>query len=353
MKICFFGSFERNYSKNVVLLKGLNNLGIEVVFCHHPNYFTFSHYPSLLYQFIKKGMKTDVIYVAFYGPYDVWFAYIIGKLFNKIVVYDPLVSIYNTRIEDRKYFSPDSWRAKFYIWFDYMTVVLSDLVVMDTMTHYKYWNRMFGLKKNKTLLVRVGADETVLIPKKIKPGKKLKLLFYGSYQPSQGALNIIQTAKILKNENLDWILIGNGQQREEVQQFAIDNKLTQVKFLDFMSFQELSNYINKADIVFGALGTTIKTNMVIHNKIFQGIAMGKVVVTADTDAVKEIAVDNKNIILVKSDPKIISQRIKRLINDRKKIDKISQEARQVFLDNFTTTKVAQSLIDQLSKYLKK
>ncbi len=350
MKICFFGSFDKNYSKNVVLLKGLTQKNVQVIHCYHPNYFTLAHYPSLLWQFLTKALETDIIYVAVFGHYDVLFAFILGKIFRKIVIFDPLISIYNTRVEDRKYFTPESFRAKFYIWFDSMNVALSDLVVMDTWTHFEYWHKNFGLKKSKTILVRVGADETVLIPKPTKNNKKIRLLFYGSYQPSQGALNIIETANLLRDEGWDWTFIGNGQQREEVQNYAKKHNLEKVKFIDSMSFEKLSSYINNSDIVFGALGTTIKTNMVIHNKIFQGLAMGKVVVTSDTDAVKEIIRDNKEAILVKADPKYINKRIKELIKNKQKIDQISNNARELFLNNFTSIKIAESLILGLKRH---
>jgi glycosyltransferase involved in cell wall biosynthesis len=353
MKICFFGSYDRTYPKNVVLLNGFKKLNLQIIHCHHPQYFTLTHYPSLFWQFIKKGRKADLIFVAFFGHYDVWFAWVLGKLFQKKVVFDPLISIYNTRVEDRKYFKEGSLRANFYRLFDWVNLMLSDRVFIDTEEHFKYYNKMFGLSKSKTDIVRVGADEQVLVPSKIKLNKKVKkILFYGSYQPSQGVYLIIQVANYLKNKNIDWIFIGNGQDRAKVENYAKKNKLKKVSFLDPMPFTKLVIYIDTSDIVFGIFGDTIKSNMVIHNKIFQGIAMEKVVITQDTKVVREILTNEVSVILLTPDPKKIGDKITELITHRGEMIKIAKEARRVFLKSFTSTQVAKQAIDGFNKTLR-
>jgi hypothetical protein len=61
-----------------------------------------------------------------------------------------------------------------------------------------------------------------------------------------------------------------------------------------MPFKDLIKYINKADIVFGAFGKTSKARMVLHNKIYQAMVMGKTVITQDTPAVRKIAENDKS-----------------------------------------------------------
>lgn len=351
MTICFFGSYERNYSKNVILLKGLKKKKIKVVHCHHPNYFTLSHYPSLFWQFLNKARDADIIFVAFFGHYDVWFAWILGKIFKKKVIFDPLVSIYNTRVEDRQYFKKNSLRAKFYILFDRLNVHLAELVLLDTYEHFKYFQKMFGLSERKTAIVRVGADEEMLVPVKKHANQPTRALFYGSYQPSQGALRIIQSANLLKKEDIAWIFIGNGQQRALVENYAKIKHLKKTTFLETMPFQELVKYIINADIIFGVFGNTIKSKMVIHNKIYQGTALGKVVITQDTKAVREIFTDKKNIILTQPNKKSISEGIIKLLNNKKEIQRIGRGARQLFLKQLTSKQITDELVAKFKKLM--
>lgn len=344
MKICFFGSYDRNYSKNTILIKGLAKKNVEVVHCFHPNYCTLFHYPSLFWQFIKNGRDCDLIFVAFYGHYDVWFAWIISKLFGKKVVFDPLVSIYNTRVEDRKYFPEGSLRAKLYFLFDKINCLLVDRVLIDSFEHLKYYQRKLGVLRKKLSVVRLGADEEVVSPKRQGINKNIKILWYGSYQPSQGALEIVKTAMVLEKESLEWILIGDGQQRGEVERFAKQEKLDKVKFLPFMPFEELISNIDKSDIVFGVFGNTIKTRMVIHNKIYHAIAMGKTLLTQNTPAVREILKDGENVLLVEPNTEDISRMLKSLLRNPKKIQIIGRNARQIFLKKFTSKQITKRLL---------
>ena len=36
MKVCYWGTFEREYPRNAVLIAGLRQNGVEVVECHYP-----------------------------------------------------------------------------------------------------------------------------------------------------------------------------------------------------------------------------------------------------------------------------------------------------------------------------
>lgn len=339
MKICYFGSYDKNYSKNVVLLKGLRKNGIRIAHCHHPHFFPLSHCPSLFWQFLKRGRDCDIIFVAFFGHYDVWFAWILAKIFRKKLVFDPLISIYNTRVEDRKYFKPKSLRAKFYKVFDCINVHLADHVFMDSYAQLNYFHKRFGLRKEKSTVIRLGADESVLKPTKRQLGKNLLVIFFGSYQPSQDAKKIIEAAEILKTKNTDWLFIGDGQDRPQVENYAKKKKLAKVKFLNFMPFGDLIKYIDRADIVFGAFGRTSKAKIVLHNKIYQAMAMGKTLITQDTPAVREIVEDDNTAFLVQPSAKAIAAKILELEGNRNKILEVGRNARRKFISNFSSYEI--------------
>lgn len=352
MKVCFFGSFNPDYSRNIVLTKGLKKIRVPFEICTHPNYFSLNHYTSLFKQFLKKARDCDIIFVGIFGHYDVIYAWLLAKLFKKKLIFDPLISIYNTRIEDRKYFPRKSFRAILYKMMDRVNIYLSDRVIIDTNAHFEYFHKNFGLKEKKMSIVRVGADESTLLPRKIsKKNKKFSVLFYGSYQPSQGSLKIVQAAKILRDNEIEWILIGDGQDRPKVENYVEREKLEKVSFLPFMKFDKLVKYINRADVLLGIFGNTIKSNMVVHNKIYQAIAMGKVLITQDTPAVREVLKNDYDAILITPDPKVMAEAIISLIKTPALISRISKSARKTFLNNFTTTSIGIQAREAFSKVI--
>ncbi len=347
MRICFFGSYERNYSKNVVLLNGLKQNKVTVIHCYHPNYFNLFHYPSLFWQYIGKARSCDIIYVAFFGHYDVWFGWLIAKIFNKKLVFDPLISIYNTRVEDRHYFKKSSFRAKFYILFERLNCLLVDLVIMDAYEHYKYWNRMFGLKKEKTFVLPLGADENILKPTRHRRNSKLMILWFGSYQPSQGVIKIVQAARNLRKKNVEFFMVGNGIDRNKAENYCKKNDLRNVYFLNTIPFIELVKLIDKADIILGVFGNTVKTRMVIHNKIYQAMAMKKILITQKSPVASEILTDGVNAFLVEPTPEGISNRILEVTKNLSKYQKIAMQARRDYINKYTSKKISKLLIENI------
>ena len=57
------------------------------------------------------------------------------------------------------------------------------------------------------------------------------------------------------------------------------------------SYQGLAQAINQADICLGIFGNNLKAQLVIPNKIYEAIACGKLVVTANQPAIDEIFQD--------------------------------------------------------------
>src|SRR3989344_6577531 len=100
MNICFFGSYDPNYSRNSILINGLNQDDVKVFQCRSTYGSVFLRYPDLIRKYWKIRNEINVIYVAFVGQLNMPLAWILARLTGKKLVFDMFYSMYDTYVYD-------------------------------------------------------------------------------------------------------------------------------------------------------------------------------------------------------------------------------------------------------------
>lgn len=342
MKICYFGSFDPDYTRNKIIIKGLEQNSCLVSICNDRSG-EIKNYFRLAKEFIKAHRSYEVIMVGVLGHYDLPIAWVLAKIFRKKLIFDAFISLYDTYVFDRQTTPKFSLQAtKFYFW-DYLSCHLADLIFLDTQQHAKYFIHQFHLKKEKVKVVYIGADNTILRPQSNQKNKKFIVEFHGSFQPLQGVEYIIQAASLLKNEKkIKFILIGEGQTKAEIVRQTQRLKLKNVKFLPRQTIDQIATQINKSALCLGIFGQTPKAKRVIPNKLYEAIALKKAVITGKNQAVKEIFTDGKDVILVAGDsPQELANSLIALQANPQRLDQIANAAYNLFLRKLTVEKVGQ------------
>ena len=370
MKVCFLGTYEKNYPSNRIIIKGLKKNGIDIVECHislwekyrnkHGNFLKlFSMfklaaglgfaYTRLCFMFFSKCRNVDVIIVGYIGQLDIFFlkALLLFKKNKPKILFVPLVSLYDTAIADRGLSGRNNLFAKILFYIDKFSFKMADLVVFDTNEHINYISNLFSLDKSKFERVWVGADEDAFYPqcsptdkgKNYPPpdkgglgGVKFTVLFIGKYIPLHGLEYIIKAAKLLESEkDIKFRIIGSGQLDEEIMDLRKKLDIKNIDFIEWVEYNELVNEINKADVILGIFGGTNKSLRVIPNKVFQAVACKKAVVTGDSLAIKELFINRKNILLCENrDVESLKKAILELRDDDRLRDKIAEGGYEVF-----------------------
>src|SRR5690606_28996382 len=106
--------------------------------------------------------------------------------------------------------------------------------------------------------------------------------------PLHGVETIIEAARLLRNEPIEWQLIGRGQEAEHIRQMLAEDPLPRVQWAGWVAYEELKYSLAGADLCLGIFGTSIKASSVIPNKVFQMIAAGRPIVTRDSPAIREL-----------------------------------------------------------------
>ncbi len=289
MKICFFGIFNPAYSRNSVLIHGLEENGCEVVLCRvdpkiHKG---LAKYSSLIRQFRKiKNEKFDHVIVAFPGHSVVWLACLLFG--RKKVIFDPFVSLYNSEVEDRRKVRSFSLRALYYWFLDWYSLHLPSTLLIDTETHLDFMRKKFFVRKDKWVVVYVGSDDRIVYPMpKITESEKIVVSFHGTSIPLQGIPIIIEAARLLENEkNIEFHFYG-----------IMGAPTVNTKFFGRYEFQDLREILREVDIVLGIFGTSEKTGNVIPNKVYEGLAAKKAIITSSSKAISEIFINQEHMLL--------------------------------------------------------
>lgn len=362
MRVCFFGGYNPGYVRNVIIKEGLIKNGVEVVECHTKSKFKFwLRYPILFFQHLKFfPIKYDFIFVPAFRHKDVPLAKLLGLLTNKPVVFDPLVSRYETKVLDQKKVAPYSMQARHNFRIDKFSFKLADIVLADTFAHADYYAREFGIDRSKFSRVPIGVPDELFYLFKARDGKENRkgnnflVQFYGSYLPLQGIEHIVRAARIVetKDRAIRFELIGSGQTFPMIKKLVEELGLKNIVLRDWVPFSELPEVVSRAHICLGIFGNTGKALRVVPNKVFQCLSLKKPVITGRTPAILEFFVDRENIFFCEeANADSLAKAIILLKDNEKLRKKIAENGYKLIQENFTSELIGKQVKEILSKTL--
>jgi len=336
--ILFFGIFDPGYSRNRVLIRGFEENGYDISLCRvdPKKHSGIKKYIKLFKEYRKIRRTTfDYVVVAFPGHTVMWLAYL---LFGRKVIFDVFISLYNSEIEDRKKSRMFSTRAVYYWSIDWFSMRLAYKLLIDTYAHRDFLSKKFGIYREKFIVVYVGSDDSVVHPLKKDRGEKLIVHFHGTGTPMQGVPYILRAAELLrKNKDIEFRMYG-------ISGFDTEN----VHFFGRFPYEDMSSKLSEADVVLGIFGNTKKAQLVIPNKVFEGLAARKPVITAKTVAVLEIAHEDTEVILCEeANSKALAENIVKLLYRKDIMDTVAQAGHEMYKVNLTPDVLVKNLVQCL------
>jgi len=323
LRVLAWGTYDLSKPRVRILLRSLREVGTEVTECHADVWGQtidksqvkgwmdrlqfllrwLLAYPRLLWCWFRKPTP-DVVVVGYLGQIDVLILWPFAKLRRTPIVWDAFLSLYNTVIEDRKMFSPKHPVAWALYALEWLACRAADRVVLDTRAHAHYFVERFKIPVEKTDSVFVGAedDKFQALERSRDPQQPFTVLFYGQFIPLHGIPTIIKAARLLKHEEIRWVLIGKGQEEALVRSMLDEEPLDQLEWIPWVNYEELINWIGRADVCLGIFDDGEKASRVIPNKVFQVLSAGKPLITRDSSAIRELLEeDEKSVWLVSPD----------------------------------------------------
>ncbi len=338
-RICFFGRYNAEYPRINVLKGGFIENGASVVECK-TELRGIKKYLDLIKKHRILLNQYDILLVPFSGWYYVFLAKFLTK---KPIIFDALVSIYDSMVFDRRIVKQNSIKAKYFWLVDWLACKLADNIILDTNEHIKYFIKEFGVDEKKIIKVPLSAMHTDETYSKIKPDKFI-VHHHGYLVPLQGVEYILEAANILRNHtDIHFNIIGS-QTKKKYSSIHFNN----VSFIDDIQYVKLLEYISIADICLGIFGNTNKARRVISFKIFEYISMKKPVITSDTLAVRELFNGNNLKLIQDSNPRLIAEAILLLKNNTVLCDRMSSSSYKIFKQELSPKILSKRILDVCS-----
>lgn len=333
MTICYFGDYNPEYARTKVILKGLSLENVKVIHCNVRGTKGW----ELLWQLYKTHQALREPYdVLFVGVGDSRIVPLLARLIARAkVVWEPLFSIYDNFVFDRKLTSPHSPKALWYWLIDWLDCRAAHLIVLDTKTNAEYFHYEFNVPMKKLGWIYIGADDDVFKEKE-RPANVgiFEVEFHGKYIPVQGAEVIVRGAKLLEEQKtlVHFTMIGSGQDRKRVEALAQELGVTSMTFLPFLTQQEITEYVARANVCIGLIGDVPRVKRAIPNKLYEAAAMSRVSINADTPALRELFTPGENVVAIpQGDHEALARAITELLRDPQKADVMGRKAKEVYL----------------------
>lgn len=338
MKILFAGQFDPGYNRTKVIMDGLAyGDKIEVL------QYNFNIQSKWNWSKLASACKdADVIFLPSFTHLDVP---LIKTLSRKPLIFDPLISRYLTKVFDYKKVRRHSPRAYKNFLKDKISMSMSDVVLCDTEMHKKYFHKAIGIAEDKLKLLPVGVNTDEFYPLPQKQNPVFTVGFYGSFIPLHGTRIIVEAAKILRDHPVRFEMIGSGFEYEQIKNLALNTyRLDNIDFRGWVSYQELPACLNSFDITLGIFGDTLKTDLVVPNKIFHYAAVKKAIITKRTPAIEEIFEDKISILLCHNTPEDLADKIVFLLNDPEKRNAIATTGYNLATKHYNHKIIAERLL---------
>ncbi len=177
--------------------------------------------------------------------------------------------------------------------------------------------------------------------------------FYGSFIPLHGMDKIMETARILQsNKKIKFMIYGDGYGFRQIFKTWETEKPDNLSLKGWIPYEKINEIINQFDLCLGIFGDSLKTDLVIPNKIFHYSASGKPTLTKNTKGIKEIFSHEENILLCQNEPLEMAEMILKYQQERHQLREIGDAARELVISRYNEDIIAGTFMEQAKKLIK-
>lgn len=370
LRVCYFGTYRAGYTRNQIVLKGLQSQpDVAVHICHatlwqgiedrvaqasggwrKPAFWrrVFAAYRQLL-QAHRAAPDYDVMLIGYPGQFDAFLGRRLAHGRVRPVVLDILMSLHLVA-EERGLTAahPNTGRLIFRL--ERAGLRQPDLLVAENPEYGGYIADKYALPAERFRYVPHGADETVFHPRPLRPpDDHFRVTYHGGYLPSHGMDAIIGAAASLRDEpGVRFHFYGSGPEKERIVRQAEGLALENVTFHGFVSQDELLDSLAQAHVCLGVFGTTRQAQFTVQNKVWEGLAMGRPVVSGDSPTIRAALTDREEVYLIeRHSPEALAAALIELRDDPALRERIAAAGHARYLANNSTPAIGRQMKEAL------
>jgi len=178
-RLLYVGTYERDYPRNALTIAALRRAGFDVEEIHVPVFERTRDktggflrpgslvrlgarlvlaYTRLALRLIRRLPHADAAIFGYIGQGDVLALAPLTRLRGRPVVFNPLVTLTDTLVEDRELVRAGTLPARAIAALDWAALRCADLILVDTPQNADYLVSRFGVSPARVTVVPVGAD---------------------------------------------------------------------------------------------------------------------------------------------------------------------------------------------------
>ncbi len=186
----------------------------------------------------------------------------------------------------------------------------------------------------------IGADDRIFSPTLHISEKDpiiFNILYYGTFIPNHGTCYMIEAASILRNKvDIRFTFVGDGPDLSKCKELATRYELKNVTFVDWLEKEKLIAVISPSHVILGSFGAATQSYLTVHNKVYEGMAMKKIVLTGDSPAIRENFTNGHELLTCeRSNADSLANAILKLHSDRRLMKSIARNGYEYYQSHST------------------
>jgi glycosyltransferase involved in cell wall biosynthesis len=193
-----------------------------------------------------------------------------------------------------------------------------------------------GIEPDRVAIVRDGTTFPASLPDRCDPAVQEvrcgfpfvavhagNLGFYGAWN------TLIEAAKLLQNENVGLVFVGDGANKASVERSAAE--LPNVKFLSFRPVEQVPHVMMAGDVHIVTVRRGLE-GIVVPSKLYSILASGRpvlAVAASECDAARIVTREGCGVAADPDDPRAVAEAIRTLRSDPIRLEKMGIRAREV------------------------
>lgn len=207
---------------------------------------------------------------------------------------------------------------------------------------------------DQNAVVDIPRSENKLFDKYGLDRSKFYITYNGNIGLTQNMDMLLEVAKALEaNEDIHFVLVGNGAYLEQVQQIIKDRNIGNITLLPFQPYEEISHVFSLGDVSLVISKPGVGANSVPSKTWSIMSASRPVLANFDENELKTIVENNNCGIFTKAGDKVaFTDAILKLYNDRELCKEMGKNGRQFVMENLTKEAGTQKYVDVIKSFEK-
>ncbi len=178
---------------------------------------------------------------------------------------------------------------------------------------------------------------------------KIKILYAGNIGHFQDWEPVFYAADQLKNENIEFWIVGEGVQKSELEKKIEKNKISNIRIFPYQNREDIPLINNFADVHFISISPIMEQDG-FPSKVYTIMACAKplVIVTGEKTSLYNFLVDKNCSLLITEDRNVnFTKAIRKLANDRELREQLGKNGYKLIVNNYSKKVVVSKYVNLL------